>query len=108
MVKHVEEVGSELQPEPFRHFEVFLQAGIPVVVAGTAQSVDLRRTGTESGGWVAVVARVKPEESPTRPSGGLLPPKYVVGSIAIRTKAARPSACRIIRVCVQRQREPCV
>src|SRR5580693_2691897 len=46
-VKHIQEVGAELEPKSLADLEVFLQAGIPVVVSGASQTTKLRCTGPE-------------------------------------------------------------
>src|SRR6516225_1228248 len=64
VVESVQEVGSELQLESFREQEVFLQASIPVVKSGSAQSVNLRRTGSKIR-CVGIVARIEPQVTTT-------------------------------------------
>src|SRR5258708_32994789 len=59
-VKGIQEIRTELQSESFCQREVFLQAQIPVVVSGSAQSAELRCTGAEASS-MCIVSRVKTE-----------------------------------------------
>src|SRR5689334_2389451 len=98
-VKHIQEVRAELQLESLRELEVFLQAGIPVVVSGPAQRADLWRARAESNG-IRIVAGIEPKEAAALGCGCVLPAKYGVLAVAIGAQSARARARLVLTVIV--------
>src|SRR5260370_11852038 len=99
-VKGIQEIRTELQSESFCQREVFLQAQIPVVVSGSAQSAELRCTGAEAGS-IGIFARVKPKAATTLGRCSVTPAKNVVLAVAVRTPPCH-GGLRLVRTAVGR------
>src|SRR6516165_405146 len=104
VVKSVQEVGSELQPESFRDREVFLQASIPVVKSGSAQSVKLRRAGSKIRG-VGIVARIEILETTTLRCRSIAAAEDSIRAVAVWTQSARARPGLVLTVVVKGQRK---
>src|SRR5713101_2066111 len=63
-VECIQKVAAELQLEAFGQMEVFLQAEVPIVETGAAQTAELRRARSESC-RVGIVVGIKPLETAT-------------------------------------------
>src|SRR5260370_4964606 len=104
-VKGIQEIRTELQSESFCQREVFLQAQIPVVVSGSAQSAEFLCTGAEAGS-IGIFARVKPKAATTLGRCSVTPAKNVVLAVAVRAQAARRGTGLVLTVVVEGQWEP--
>src|SRR5271157_5197680 len=99
-VEGVQEISAELHPEPLRDLDILLQAEIPVVVAGTTQTTELRCASPETACCVGIVAGIKPEEASTGPCWGWAPTINLVGSVAVRSVASgtRSGLVRVVGI----------